>query len=61
MHLQGYFEPSQTSHFRKAPGAFVVFRVPFSLNLHPRRYLSPPTTNLGHPKCTPIIPTLYLF
>lgn len=58
MCLQGYFEPIQTSHFRKAPGAFVVFRVPFSLNLHPRRYLS---TNLGHPKCTPIIPTLYLF
>lgn len=60
MHLQGCCEPMQTSHFRTAPGTFVVFRVFFSLSLHPR-YFSPPAKNLDHPKCTPIILTLYLF
>lgn len=56
--LPGCFEPIQTSHFRKAPGAFLVFRVSFNPSLHPR-YLSSPAKNLDHPKCTPIIHTLY--
>lgn len=57
MHLQGCYEPIQTSHFRKAPRTFVVFRVPFSISLHPR-YLSPPAKNLEHSERTPINPYL---